>query len=118
MSVMTMRNKEVCSCVICRITDPVLQFNNLCTLTSISYIEGLRILCLWFRASLSYINNYPRCNTKQSIYYSASSLYMFRVSTTLIIRSKQNCTYSLQYWSYCKVKRYFTRRVYNILGFL
>ena len=37
-----------------------------------------------------------RCNTKQSIYYSASSLYMFRVSTTLIIRSTQNCNYSLQ----------------------
>jgi len=28
-----------------------------------------------------------RCNTKQSIYYSASSVYMFRVLTTLIIRS-------------------------------
>ena len=40
------------------------------------------ILCLWFRALLIYINNRPtRCNTKQPIYYSASSLYMFRVST-------------------------------------
>ena len=39
------------------------------------------ILCLWFRASLIYINNRPRCNTKQPIYYSASSLYMFWVST-------------------------------------
>jgi len=38
-----------------------------------------------------------RCNTKQSIYYSASSLYMFRVSTTPIIRSTQNCNYSLWY---------------------
>ena len=46
------------------------------------------------------INNCPtRWNTKQSIYYSASSLYMFRVSTTPIIRSKQNCNYSLRYWS-------------------
>jgi len=54
-----------------------------------------------FRASLIYINNCPtRCNTKQSIYYSASSLYMFRVSTTPVIRSTQNCNYSLQYWSY------------------
>ena len=36
-------------------------------------------LCSWFRASLIYINNCPtRCNTKQSNYYSASSLYMFR----------------------------------------
>ena len=41
------------------------------------------ILCLWFCASLIYINNCPtRCNTKQSIYYSASSLYVFWVSTT------------------------------------
>jgi len=47
-----------------------------------------------------YINNSPtRCNTKQSLYYSASSLYMFRVSTTPIIRSAQNCNYSLRYWS-------------------
>ena len=39
------------------------------------------------------INNCPmRCNTKQSIYYSASSLYMFRVSTTPIIRSIQTVT--------------------------
>ena len=35
-----------------------------------------------------YINNCPtRCNTKQSTYYSASSFYMFRVSTTPIIKS-------------------------------
>ena len=33
---------------------------------------------------------------KQSIYYSASSLYMFRVSTTPIIRSTQNSNYSLR----------------------
>ena len=59
------------------------------------------ILCLWFRASLIYINNCPmRCNTKQSIYYAASSLYMFRVSTTPIIRRTQNSNYSLLYWSY------------------
>ena len=57
-------------------------------------------LCLWFRPSLIYINNCPtRCNTKQSLYYSLSSLYMFRVSTTPIIRSTQNCNYSLRYWS-------------------
>ena len=54
---------------------------------------------VWFRASLVYINNCPkRCNTKQSIYYSANSLYMFRVSTTPIIRSTQNCNY--RHW-YC-----------------
>jgi len=45
---------------------------------------SLKILCLWFRASLIYINNCPtRCNTKQSIYYSASSFHVFRVSTCL-----------------------------------
>ena len=50
------------------------------------------ILCLWFCALLIYIINCPmRCNTKQSIYYSASSLYMFWVSTAPIIRSTQNC---------------------------
>jgi hypothetical protein len=59
------------------------------------------ILCLRFRTSLIYINNCPtRCNTKQSVYCSESSLYMFRVSTTPIIRSTQNCNYSLRYWSY------------------
>jgi len=51
---------------------------------------------LWFC-----INDCPkRCNTKQSIYYSASSLYMFRVSTTPIIKITQNCKYGLRYWSY------------------
>jgi len=62
---------------------------------------SFNILCLSFRASLIYINNCPtRCNTKHSIYYSGSSLYMLRVSTTPIIRSTQNCNYSLRYWSY------------------
>ena len=43
---------------------------NLCL--SEYYIKHKCILCLWFRASLFYINNCPkRCNTKQSIYYSA-----------------------------------------------
>ena len=47
-----------------------------------------------------YINNFStRCNTKQSIYYSTSSLYMFRVSATPIIGNTQNCNYSLRYWS-------------------
>ena len=51
--------------------------------TNISTVISRRILCLWFRASLIYINNCPtRCNTKQSIYFSASSLYVFRVSIT------------------------------------
>jgi len=58
-------------------------------------------LCLWFRASQIYVNNWTtRWNTKQSIYYYASSLHMFQVSTTTIIRSTQNCNYSLRYWSY------------------
>jgi len=46
-------------------------------------------------------NNCPtRCNTKQSIYYSGSSLYMFRLSTTPIIRNTNKCDYSLQCCSY------------------
>jgi len=53
------------------------------------------------QTSYKYINNcLTGCNIKQSIYYSASSLYMFRVSTTPIIRSAQNCNYTLRYWSY------------------
>ena len=62
--------------------------------------SSLHFLCLWFRASLIYINNCPtRFKTKQSIYCSASSLYMLRVSTTPIIRGTQNSNYSLRYWS-------------------
>ena len=58
----------------------------------------------------SYINNcLKRCNTKQSIYYSAISLYMFRVPTTPNIRSTQNCNYSLWYWSYICVATSFYR---------
>ena len=41
-----------------------------------------------------------RRKTKQSIYYSASSLYMLRVSTTPIIRNTPNSIYSFRYWSY------------------
>jgi len=64
-------------------------------------LKSRTFLCLWFTASLIYINNCPtRRNTKQSIYYSASSRYMFRVSTTPVISSTQNCNYSLRYWSY------------------
>ena len=61
----------------------------------------IRILCSGFRAWFIYINNCPtRCSTKQSICYSASSLYMFRMSTTPIIRSSQNSNCSLRYCSY------------------
>jgi len=63
------------------------------------------------------INNCPTtCNTKQSIYYhSASSLYVFRVPTTPIIRSTQNCNYNLRYWSYfCAVNGHVGgRQLYN-----
>ena len=60
---------------------------------------------VWFRASLIYINNcQTKCNTKQSIYQSASSLYMFRVSNTHIIRSTQNCNYSLRYCAATSLK--------------
>ena len=64
------------------------------------------ILCLRFRASLICINNCPmRSNTKQSIYYSASSFHMFRVSTTPIISSTQTCNYSLRYCAATSLKR-------------
>ena len=36
----------------------------------------------------------------KAVYYSVDSLYIFRVSTTPIIRSTQNCNYSLRYWSF------------------
>jgi len=49
--------------------------------------------CLWLRASLIYINNYPTiCNTKLSIYNSVSSLYMFRMPTTPIITQASTTT--------------------------
>ena len=52
-----------------------------------------------------YINNFPtRCNTKQSIYYSASSLHTFRVSTTPIMSTK-NCNYSLRYRAAISLQR-------------
>jgi len=55
--------------------------------------DRLVYIGVYLKSVLIYINNYPtRCNTKQSIYYSVSSLYMFRVSTTPIIRSTQNLT--------------------------
>jgi len=38
------------------------------------------------------------------VYCCASSLYMFRVSTTPIIRSTRNCNYSLLNWSRCAVQ--------------
>jgi len=64
-------------------------------------LRKILCLCLWFRALLNYINNCPTsCNTKQYICYSASSLYMFRVSTTPIITSTQNCNRSLRYWPF------------------
>jgi len=60
----------------------------------------LYIIVLYCYIFLYIINCPTRRNKKQSIYYSASSLYMFRVSTTPIIRSTKNCNYSLRYWSY------------------
>ena len=54
----------------------------------------------------SNVNNCPsRCNTMQSIYYSASSLYMFRLSTTPTIRSTQNWYYSLRYCAATSLQR-------------
>ena len=59
---------------------------------------SFRMIMKWCYFIKVYINKcLTRCNTKQSTFYSASSLYMFRVSTTPIIRSTQNCNYSLRY---------------------
>jgi len=46
-------------------------------------------LCSWFRAAQVYINKCPkRCNNMQSIFYfTARSLYVFRVPSAPIIRS-------------------------------
>ena len=41
----------------------------------------------------------------KSVYYSATSLYMFRVSTTPIISSTQNCKYSLRYRASTSLRR-------------
>ena len=56
----------------------------------------------WVKRNIeNYTNNRPmRRNTKQSIYYSASSLYMFWVPTTPTNRSTQYCNCSLRYWSH------------------
>ena len=64
--------------------------------------EGIKfILRSLYRALLICVNNcQTRCNKKQSIFYSASSLYMFQVSTTPIIRSTQNCNCSIRYWTF------------------
>jgi len=56
-------------------------------------------------AKLELYNCPMRCNTKQSIYYSGSSLYMFRVSNTSIFRSTQNCNYSLRYCATTSIQR-------------
>jgi len=65
------------------------------------YFFTERMLTFYVYCSVHRWYNCPtRCNTKQSIYYSASSLYMFRVSAIPITRSTQNCNCSLRYWSY------------------
>jgi len=61
----------------------------------------LQMLCLWLRASLMYINNCPkRCKTKQSIYYSASSLYLAKLewgSCTKNMTCTGGCSFSFVY---------------------
>ena len=59
----------------------------------VSSVEKLVVtlvsLCSWFLASQVYINKCPtRCNNMQSVFYfTARSLYMFRVPSAPIIRS-------------------------------
>jgi len=52
---------------------------------------------IWYRHTCRWPSG---AQVEQSIYYSVSSLYMFRVSATPIIRSTQICNCSLRYWSY------------------
>jgi hypothetical protein len=54
--------------------------------------QGNYILCVVLRTNSIF--------TKQAIYYSASSLYMFRVSTTPIVRSTQNCNHGPRHRSH------------------
>jgi len=61
------------------------------------------ILYSWFRASWPYINKIQRDATVCRYLFTASLLYMFRVSITPIIRSTKHCNCSLWYRSYCKV---------------
>jgi len=59
------------------------------------------MFCLWFLASLIDINNCPmRYNTKQSIYYSASSLYMFGCQPHPSSGVHKTVTTAFLYWSY------------------
>ena len=88
-----------CSCLVGTFTSRVViifHTNKICVIYAGNDNECF--LYLWFHASLTYINNCPtRCNTKQSIYYSASSLYMFWVSNTPTVRNTQNCNCILRY---------------------
>ena len=62
-------------------------------------------ISLFVHGTTLFFVNMSSCNTKQSIYYSASSLYMFRVSTTTITSSTQNCNYSLRYCAVTSLHR-------------
>ena len=91
-----------CSCLVATVTSrAVITFYTTKMHVIYAGTDKDSFLCIWFRASLTYIDNcLTRCNTKQSIYYSASSLCTFRVSTTPIIKSTQNCNYRLRHSSY------------------
>jgi len=41
----------------------------------------------------------------KTVYYTASSFYMFRVSATPIIKNTQNCNYSLRYCAAASLQR-------------
>jgi hypothetical protein len=72
----------------------------------LKFVQLIEIFPIYYGRSEVHINNCStRCNTKQSIYYSASSLYMFLVSTTPMISSTQNCNYSLWYCASTSLQR-------------
>ena len=57
---------------------------------------------------------YMNINNIQSInYFTAKSLYMFRVPSTFIIRSTWICNYSFRYKSYCKIQRFRLEKIYK-----
>jgi len=72
----------------------------------LQFVQLIEIFPIYYGRSEVHINSCPtRCNTKQSIYYFESSPYMFRVSITPIIKSTQNCNYSLRYCAATSLQR-------------
>jgi len=74
--------------------------------------------CALSGRGLCIIGNQQDAAVRSQFYFTAGSLYMFRVLSTPIIRCTSNCIYSLWYRSYCKVQSYFNYKDDNINRFL